>query len=108
MENWFFTHFLSDLPGPLPFYTALENNTIFYNNFSGFERGFPPPLRAPLQWTLSLWLNKYGKKIESDERDYEKNIITEMKIFRLKSAQKREDKLGKASTYFVGKIWGKF
>ena len=51
MGNWFFTHFLSDLPESLSFYTALENNTIFDNNFFGFGGGgsFPPPhLRAPL------------------------------------------------------------
>ena len=33
MENWLFTHFLSLLPGPLSFYTALENNTIFLHQF---------------------------------------------------------------------------
>ena len=45
MENWIFVLFLSHLPWPLPFYTALENNTIFYNNFFGFVGGgrFPPP-----------------------------------------------------------------
>ena len=40
------TESLSDLLGPLSFYTALENNTIFYNNFS--VSGDLPPLRAAL------------------------------------------------------------
>ena len=33
MENGVFTYFLSDLPGPVCFYTALENNTIFLQQF---------------------------------------------------------------------------
>ena len=33
MENLFFYHFLSDLPGPLLFHTATENNTIFLQQF---------------------------------------------------------------------------
>ena len=49
MENWFFTHFLSDLPGPLSVYTALENNTIYLQHFLGFrvEESSPPPAGAP-------------------------------------------------------------
>ena len=39
MENWLFIHFLSLLPGPLSFYTALENNTIFLQQFFRFRRG---------------------------------------------------------------------
>ena len=45
MENCFFTHFISDLPGPLSFYPTLENNTIFLQQFFRF-RGraeLPPP-----------------------------------------------------------------
>ena len=46
MKNSFFTHFLSDLPGPLSFYTALENNPIFLQQFFHFLRGGKlPPLR---------------------------------------------------------------
>ena len=51
MENWLFTHFLSYLPGPLSFYTALENNTIFLQQFFSVSGGgiIPPyPLRAAL------------------------------------------------------------
>ena len=50
MENWLLIHFLSILPGPLSFYTALENNTIFLQQFFRFRGGsFPlPPLRAPM------------------------------------------------------------
>ena len=29
MENWFFTHFLSHLPGLLSFYTPLEHTKTF-------------------------------------------------------------------------------
>ena len=39
--------FLSHLPGPLSFYTALENNTIFLQQFFQFRGGgagkLPPP-----------------------------------------------------------------
>ena len=73
MENWLFTHFLSDLPGPLS-YPALDNNSIFlqqsfrfrgggvnlplppagapgkilqeFENFPGFFSIFPGPLKA--------------------------------------------------------------
>ena len=37
------TDFLSGLPGPLSFYTALENNIIFLQQFFRFG-GFCPPL----------------------------------------------------------------
>ena len=46
-------HFLSVLPGPLSFYTALENNTIFLQQFFLFRGGEasppPSPLRAPME-----------------------------------------------------------
>ena len=29
LKNWFFIHFLSDLPGLLSFYSALDYTTIF-------------------------------------------------------------------------------
>ena len=51
MENWHFIHFLSHLPRPLSFYTALENNTIFLQPFFLFrvEGSFPlPPAGAPV------------------------------------------------------------
>ena len=46
-ENRFLTHFVSDLPEPLSFYAALENNTIFLQQF--FRGGYSPlsPLGAP-------------------------------------------------------------
>ena len=49
------SHFLSHLPGPLSFYTALENKTIFLQQFLWFRGGgeLPPPLRAPMN-TLSF------------------------------------------------------
>ena len=48
MGNWFLTDFGSDIPGHLSFYTAMENKTIFYNNFFGFWEGVFPlhPLRG--------------------------------------------------------------
>ena len=46
MENRLFTHFLAHLPGPLPFSTPLENNTIFYNNSFGFGGYSPLPARG--------------------------------------------------------------
>ena len=81
MENWCFTHFLSDLPRPLSFYTALENNSIFYNNFfvwGGVGGSFtlpPPPAGAPVLWLkLSLkYLYKRGNSISY--RVYEKTFI---------------------------------
>ena len=46
-----FFHFLSHLPGPLSFYTALENNTSFLQQFFfGFGGGsfpLPPPCGRP-------------------------------------------------------------
>ena len=49
MENWLFTNFLAHLPGLLPFYTTLENNTIFLHQLFRFRVDIPPsPLRAPL------------------------------------------------------------
>ena len=47
MENWFLIDFLSDLPGPLSFYT-LENNTIFLQQFLLFRGNISPPL--PRGW----------------------------------------------------------
>ena len=64
MENWLFTHLLSHLPWPLWFYTAQENNTIFYNNFFGFGgggRSFPPPAGAPEWYNWYLCRNKFGR-----------------------------------------------
>ena len=59
MENWLFILFLSHLPGPLSFYTALENNTIFLQQFLGFgggEASTLPPAGAPgLRVTLSTF-----------------------------------------------------
>ena len=57
IENWLFIAFLSNLPGPLSFYTALENKTIFCNNFFGFGGGgeLPhPPAGAPAEFTRNL------------------------------------------------------
>ena len=45
MENWLFIHFLSNLPGPLSFYTALEKHH-FLQQFFGFRGSSPPPLPA--------------------------------------------------------------
>ena len=51
MENWLFLFFLSNLPGPLSFYTAMENNTIFLQQFFRFRGGGEfrplPPAGAP-------------------------------------------------------------
>ena len=57
MENGLFILFLSHLPGPLSFYTALENNTIFNNIFFGLGGGSfpPPPLQAPLVIYLQIY-----------------------------------------------------
>ena len=41
-----FNRFLSDLPGPLSFYTALENNTILLQKIFGFGF-FPSPCGHP-------------------------------------------------------------
>ena len=59
MENWGSTHFLSDLPWPLSFYTALENNTIFLQQFFRFREGesSPLPLWAPLSTNNSTTTN---------------------------------------------------
>ena len=51
-ENWLFIYFLSHLLGPLSFYTALENNTIFLQQFFRFRGGgeaspLPPPCGRP-------------------------------------------------------------
>ena len=46
IENLLFTHFLSILPGPRLFYTALENNTIYLQQlfrFRGRGKLSPPP-----------------------------------------------------------------
>ena len=49
MDNWLFTNFLSHLPRPLSFSTALKNNTIFLQEFFFRLGGASPlPLRAPL------------------------------------------------------------
>ena len=63
MENWLFILFLSHRPGPLSFYTALENNTIFLQQFFRFRGGgeaspLPPPAGAPV-----LYFGKYWPKI---------------------------------------------
>ena len=66
-EKLIFNHFLSDVPGILSFYTALENKTIFYNNFFGFGEGkLNPPLRAPLLWKpFSLRHSHFKCKLKS-------------------------------------------
>ena len=38
-----FTHFLSDIPWLVSFYTSLEKNTTFFYNFFGFGGISPPP-----------------------------------------------------------------
>ena len=48
MEYCLFIHFLSHLPGPFAFYTALENNTFSTTFFRFRGGGKLPPLRAPL------------------------------------------------------------
>ena len=65
MENWLFIHFLSHLPGPWSFYTALENKTIFLQQFflvSGGGGSFPPA-GAPVVYlhAATLWKNCYLK-----------------------------------------------
>ena len=65
MKNWFFSHLLSELPRPLPSYTALENNTFFSDNSSRFG-GLPSPHAgarvSPMKWNIneltSLWIGK--------------------------------------------------
>ena len=42
MDNWLLTNFLSDIPAPLSFYTALEI-TIFLRHFSVSGEIFPFP-----------------------------------------------------------------
>ena len=44
MENWLVILFLSHLPGPLSFYTALENYTICLQQFLRFRGGGELPL----------------------------------------------------------------
>ena len=39
MENWFFTHFLSHLPGLVSFYTPLEHTKIFWVGLGGSSAG---------------------------------------------------------------------
>ena len=59
MENCFFANYLSDPPETLSFYTALQNNTTFYNNFFGFEGEAltpPPPAGAPVNYLLENYL----------------------------------------------------
>ena len=48
MENWYFTHFLSDLPGPLSFYRALKKHFINIFRFRGESFNFPSTPGAPL------------------------------------------------------------
>ena len=52
MENWFFLHFLSYLPGPLSFYTALKIAPFFLDNFSVSREISPSPLWGR-PWILS-------------------------------------------------------
>ena len=54
LENWFFTNFLSDLPGTLSFYAAPQNNTIFHNNFWLARESFRFPLE-PLTKSWIFW-----------------------------------------------------
>ena len=71
-----FFYFLSHLPGPLSFYTALENNTIFLQHFFGFGAGgsFPPPPHGrPCYWHLytkmlafrEIWVLNYRHHINT-------------------------------------------
>ena len=76
MENYLFIHFLSYLPGPLSFYTALENSTIFIQQFFSVSGGGQLPLPLPCgcscvihfstclskkQDTLTLWTSDLRK-----------------------------------------------
>ena len=68
MENWYLTNFLADLPVALSFNTALENNTIFYNNFS-ISGGFPPPpAGAPPR------LVEWGLKFQNESLRFYENL----------------------------------
>ena len=68
MENALFIHFLSHLPGPLSFYTALENNTIFLQQFFRFRGGgisppSPPPAGAHGQALKIVHLERISKAL---------------------------------------------
>ena len=68
MENWLFIHFLSLLPGPLSFYTALENNTIYLQHFFRFQgEGTLPP------WFFGICFNKFNKPCVNFLRVWTKN-----------------------------------
>ena len=73
MENWLFIHFLSLLPGPLPFYTALENNTIFLQQFFRFRGREASPsssLRAPMPIRNSLEMTMACIKYQSFTQNF--------------------------------------
>ena len=48
-KNWLSTHFLSDPPGPLSFYTSMESNIIFLQQFLSVSRGDIPPTHGRSQ-----------------------------------------------------------
>ena len=63
IENWLFLPFLSDLPGHLSFYTVMENNPIFLQQFLRF-RGYChlPPAGAPENILTKILTYKYEFK----------------------------------------------
>ena len=74
MENWLFTHFLSLLPGPLSFYTALENNTIYLQQFFRFRgEAYPLPPPAGAHDFFCIFFNKFNKPCVNSLRVWTKN-----------------------------------
>ena len=62
-----FYQFSSDPPGPLSFYTALENNTIFYNIFSVSGDLLPlPPAGDPVFYIHPVGASYIHKYIFSE------------------------------------------
>ena len=73
MENWLFTHFLSPLPGPLSFYTALENNTIFYRFRLG-EASDPASAPYVRMYQVKILITKWY--VKSNESLTDKEALT--------------------------------
>ena len=92
MENWLFNHFLSLLHGPLSFYTALENYTIYLQQSFRF-RGGKLPLRAPM--IFCIFFNKFNKPCvnfllvwtkNANLENFEKILKNHQKIWWFKSS----------------------
>ena len=70
IENWLFTH----LPGPLSFYTALENKTIYLQQFFRFRgEGKLPPPPCGRPWFFCIFFNKFNKPFVKFLRVWTKN-----------------------------------